>query len=152
MAKRKLSLTIKYGDLKALVSEGDTIIATPKAEDALVALLTLREQVEAAIDEAKARIEEAALKLNPNFTSVRSDKVKAFYRMHGSKYAVDPSKVQFLPKEVYTTKVSYSVQAKPLEKFVKEHDGKFPDGILIKERTKSLTLSLVKPDEDGNEE
>ncbi len=150
MAKQKtLSLTVKYTDLQALVEEGKMIIVTPKAENALVALLELQEKVEEAIDQAKKIIEEKSLALNPNFSSVRSDKVRVFYRAHGAKFAIDESKVHFLPKETYTvnTKVSYVPDVKVLDQYAKEHKGLYPDGIIIRERKKSLSISLINEKE-----
>jgi len=137
------NINISYEDLQSLVVEGKNIVATPKAEDALVALLQLRDEVEKAIEEAKKAIEVKALELNPNFSSIRSDKIKVAYKTYGSKYAIDETKVNFLPKEVYRSKVSYSPDAKALEKFVEEHGGLFPDGIIIKDRKKTMSISLI---------
>jgi hypothetical protein len=137
------NINIAYEDLQSLVAEGKNIVASPKAEEALVALLTLKEEVENAIEEAKKVIEEKALELNPNFSSIRSDKIKVAYKTYGAKYAIDETKVNFLPKEVYRSKVSYTADAKALEKFVEEHGGLFPDGIIIKDRKKSMSISLI---------
>lgn len=148
MEKQKtLKLTIKYTDLQALVEEGKMITVTPKAENALVALLELQEKVEEAIDQVKKVIEEKALALNPNFSSVRSDKVRVFYRAHGSKFSIDESKVQFLPKDTYKMTVKYSPDSKILDKYAKEHKGLYPDGIIIHERSKSLSISLINEKE-----
>lgn len=149
MEKQKtLKLTIKYTDLQALVEEGKNITVTPKAENALVALLELQDKVADAISQAKKVIEEKALELNPNFASVRSDKVRVYYRANGPKFSVDESKVQFLPKDTYKMKVTYSPESKILDKYAKDHDGLLPDGIIVRERTKSLSISLINEKEN----
>lgn len=146
--QKTLKLTVKYTDLQALVEEGKNITVTPKAENAMVALLELQEKVQEAIDQAKKVIEEKALELNPNFSSVRSDKVRVYYRAHGSKFAIDESKVQFLPKDTYKMKVTYSPDSKVLDQYAKEHNGLYPDGVIIRERTKSLSISLINEKEN----
>lgn len=142
-------IVIEVEDLGKLVEQGSNIVATPDAEAALVKLLQAKIQIEAAIKRASKIIEEKALELNPNFSSIRSDLVKVFYKAYGSKYAIDESKVHFLPKEVLKTKISHTVDTKALETFAKEHNGNLPDGIIVKERKKSISISLVgSNDED----
>lgn len=127
--------------LKELTADAGKIFLTPTGEDTLVQLLEIQAQVEAAIEEAEKTLEEAALKLDPNFTSIQADKIKVFYRAYGTKYAIDESQLPAIPKELYTTKTTYSPDSKAVEKWVDEHKG-LPVGIVEKERNKSLKFTL----------
>lgn len=127
--------------LKELTADAGKIFLTPTGEETLVQLLEIQAQVEAAIDEAEKTLEEAALKLDPNFTSIQADKIKVFYRAYGSKYYIDETRIAEVPKELYTEKISYSLDSKGVEKWAEEHKG-LPIGVVEKERTKSLKFTL----------
>lgn len=144
-------ITINVEDLGVLVEEGGKLVATPEAEEFLVKLLLMQSQVDDAIKRAAQVIEEKALELNPNFSSIRSDLIKVAYKTYGAKYTIDDSKLQYLPKEVYKTTVKHTVDTKALENYTKEHDGMLPDGILVKDRKKSMSIKLVNAKEETYE-
>ena len=127
--------------LDKLVKDSDQIFLSSDGEKVLVKLLKIEQQVKDAIDEAKAKLEAAALKVNPNFSSIQADKVKVFYREYGAKYYVDESQANMIPEGLVTSKVSYSVDSKAVEKYADEHKG-LPVGIKEVERKKSLSFSL----------
>lgn len=131
--------------LNELVVKADEIFLTAKGEQVLVDLLTIQGQVEAAIDEAKAKLEAAALKVDPNFSSIQADKIKVYYRAFGSKYYVDEANINLAPKEFYTveSKVTYKIDTKALEKAI-DASGKVPAGIIEVDRKKAITFSLKK--------
>lgn len=133
--------------LKELTADAGKIFLTPKGEDVLVQLLEIQKQVEEAIEAAEVTLEEAALKLDPNFTSIQADKIKVFYRAYGTKYAIDESVLPDIPKELYTTKTSYLPDSKAIEKWTEEHKG-LPIGVIEKERTKSLKFTLKNSKEN----
>lgn len=133
---------IDIDKLEELVADSDKILLKPEAEDTLVKLLQIRDQVEAAIKEAELKLEEEALKINPNFRSIRADKVKVFYRFYGAKYKIDESLIKYIPKELYTIKTSFLAVADEIEKIAEENDGKLPQGIIEIERTKTMKFSL----------
>lgn len=134
-------MEIKLENLSELVADSKNIIFSADAENTLVTLLGIQKQVEDAIDQAKKNIEEAALKLNPNFSSVQGDKVKVFYRSYGSKYKIDESLVDQIPAELYSVKKSYSANAKAIETFAQTNNG-LPIGIIEPDRPKSISISL----------
>lgn len=142
-----MKISVDTDELKKLAAEGKTIFLKPEGEEALLKLLELREAIEAAIDEAKKILEAEALKLDPEFKSIQSDNVRVYYRTYGTKYKLDESKIASIPANLYTTKVSYSVNTKEVEAFAKEKGG-LPDGILEPERPKQLTFSRKGVEED----
>jgi hypothetical protein len=127
--------------LAGLTQDAGKIFLTADGEDVLVQLLEIQQQVEAAIDAAEATLEQAALAIDPNFTSIQADKIKVFYRAYGTKYTIDESQLPEVPKELYTTKTTYLPDSKAIEKWVDEHKG-LPVGIVEKERNKSLKFTL----------
>lgn len=131
--------------IQELSKKADEIFLSPAGEQVLIDLLTIQGQVEAAIDEAKSKLEAAALKVDPNFSSIQADKIKVYYRAYGAKYYVDETNIQNVPKEFYTAeqKVMYKVDNKALEKHV-DTTGQMPVGIIEVERKKSITFTLKK--------
>jgi hypothetical protein len=145
-------MQIDIEKIAELVTKSDEIFLTSKGEQSLVDLLTIQEQVETAIAEAKAKLEAAALKANPNFSSIQGDKVKVYYRAYGSKYYVDESNINLAPKEFYTveSKVTYKIDTKSLEKSI-DQTGKVPAGIVEVDRKKTLSFSLKAKGGTDNE-
>ena len=142
-----MRLSVDTEELKNLAFEGKSIFLKPEGEQALLRLLELKETIEAAIDEAKKVLEEEALKLDLNFKSIQADNVRVYYRSYGSRYKLDESKLEFIPKEFYTAHTSYTVDVKKIEAFAREKGG-LPDGILEIERPKQLTFSRKGEKED----
>ena len=134
-------MTIDVEKLEQLKLEADKIFISAEGEQVLLDLLEIQKQVEDAIDTAKAKLEETALKLNPNFKSIQSDKIKVYYRSFGSQYKIDESLIAELPKEFYEVKHSYSPNAEAIEKFVQEKGG-LPMGVIEPERPKKITFTL----------
>lgn len=137
--------------LNDLVVKADDIFLTAKGEQVLIDLIKIQEQVENAIAEAKTKLEAAALKANPNFTSIQADKVKVYYRAFGQRYYIDEAQVNLAPKELYTSeeKITYKLDTKAVDKWIDQHGG-LPTGIIEVERKKSLTFGLKK-DKGGND-
>lgn len=129
--------------------EADRIFLEPEGEETLVKLLEIQTQVEQAIDAAKVKLADAALKLNPNFSSIQGDKVKVYYRAYGSRYKIDESLIDQIPIELYTKKLVYTPVAEAIEEWTKQHEG-MPIGIIEPERSKSLSFSLKEKVGDNN--
>lgn len=137
-----MKITIDTDEVKKLTTDSKNILLSPEAENSILALLDIQEQIELAIDEAKKSIEEEALKLNPNFSSVKSDKVKVFYRAYGARFLIDESKLEQLPVDFYTKVTKISANTKAIEKYEKENET-VPDGVIETERKKSISISKI---------
>jgi len=137
-----MKITVDLENIKNLVTDSKDIFLDPKAEDTIIELLDLQETVNNAVDEAKKLLEGEALKLNPNFSSIRSDKIKVFYRAYGARFLIDQSKLEQLPKELYSTEIKVKAVIKEIEKYEKENET-LPDGIIEKDRTKSISISKI---------
>lgn len=134
---------INLDKLTQLTADAGHIFLKSEGEEVLIQLLEIQKQVEDAITEAKNILEKTALSVDPNFSSIQGNKVKVYYRAYGTRYYLDEAQANMAPKELYTveTKVVTKVDAKAVEKWVKEKGG-MPVGIKEAERNKSLTFSL----------
>ena len=147
-------MSVKSKDLKDLIGpfvrrvkklkvDADKIFISPDGEDVLVTVLELQVELDTIKDEIKAKLETRALEIDPNFKSIQADRVKVFYREYGAKYFVDESQIELLPEGLAEKKITYSVNSKAVEDWVKEKS-KMPTGIKEVERKKSLSFSLKK--------
>lgn len=136
-------MTIDVEKLNALVAKADQIFIAPEGEAVLLKLLEVQEQLNLAIDAAKKKLEEAALKLDPNFRSIQADNVKVYYREYGTKFKIDESLVSQVPKELYSVETKYKVDGRAVEKWVDQHKG-LPLGIQETERTKQISFTLKR--------
>ena len=136
-------MKIDIDQLEKLVVEADKIFLTPEGEKVLIKLLEIRQQVEDAIDMAKTKLAGTALKIDKNFSSIQSSKVKVYYRSFGERYKIDQTYINDIPKNFYKTTVKYSAIADEVEKALEE--GKtLPMGIVEAERIPQITFALKK--------
>src|SRR5690606_29744094 len=96
--------------LTQLTQEGDKIFLTPEGEQVILDFYAIKAQVEAAEQQIKEHIAEAAHNMNEHFSSIRGDRVIVSRRAYGAKYRVDLSRIQDIPKEFVTPKVTYKVE------------------------------------------
>lgn len=141
MPTKKNQLIIDLDNVKELAVEGGKLMYTPKAEKAIVELLTLQEMVNNHVDLIKQQIAEAGLLLDPNFKGVVGEHVKSIYRTYGEKYYYDGNFET--PKEVLKTITTVKVDGKGVEEYVKKHEA-LPVGIQEKERTPVLSLTIIE--------
>lgn len=134
-------ISIDTDRVAKLKVEGDKIVLEPEGEETLIELFKLQETIEEAIKSAKEKIKTTALALNPNFTSIQGDKVKVAFRSYGSRFKIDLSRLQELPKEFYDVKTTYSPNIKNVEEFI-DQNGAPPLGILENEREKQLQVTI----------
>lgn len=128
--------------IDGLVAEGDKIFLTPEGETVLEDFLKIKNQVEEAEILIKERLKTKALEVAPDFKSIQSDKIKVFYRAYGSKYFVEGDfGPQLEGQELATTKLTYSLDTKAVEKFASETGG-LPQGVGVNDREKQISFSL----------
>lgn len=142
-SRKKDIVKVNMDDVKILVEKGKDIIVTPQAETSILQLLDLQARVDEAVERMKGMIAEAGLKYNPNFTSIKGEKVKIMFREYGGRFTYDATRLDDIPKTLYKPKVSIALDAKAIEKWTEEHGG-LPLGILEAQRSKTLSISLKK--------
>lgn len=136
-------IKLDLSKLENIVANADKMLLNPDGEKVLLQLLEIESQVEDAVKQARAKIEETALKIDPNFTTIVGDNVRISYVARGAKYFLDEKNINDVPKELYEIKTSFSVNSDAVDKFIKKTGG-LPLGINAPERTKSLTITAKK--------
>ena len=134
-------MNIDIEKLNDLVKDSDKIFLKAGGEEVLIEILEIQKQVDEAVRKAELILEEKALELNPNFSSIQSDRIKVFYRNYGEKYRIDDNYLDTLSANFYKVTKRYTVDAKEVEKWTSENKG-LPLGIKEVERKKSLSFSL----------
>lgn len=136
-------ITIDLSKLNNLKKDADGIFISPEGGDVLATICELEAKLKEAREQAELILEATALKLDPEFNSIRNDKVKVYYRAYGAKFYVDETLIATAPKELYKSEVKYKVDTKLVEKWVDEHKG-MPAGIVEVERKAKISFSLKK--------
>lgn len=137
-----MEFQISLKDLDTVVEKAGTLVATPEAENAILTLLEMREQIDLALEHVKHKIAEDGLKLDPNFKSIQGDKIKAGYRVYGSKYGIDKKYIDELPEGLYNTSVKYTADSKAVDEWLKTHKA-LPLGITMTPRAKQISIRVI---------
>ena len=125
-------------EISKLVEEGGRLVFKKEAEEELVKLLKIKKKIDEAIEKVKKQIKQAGESILPNFKGVEGRMVKAIYSYHGTKYEIqDPQKAQGFYKIVVYEKPD----TETIDNYVKEY-GELPEGVVAKERERSLSLRL----------
>ncbi|TXH08890.1 MAG: hypothetical protein E6R04_09790 [Spirochaetes bacterium] len=137
-----MEIQISLKELDTVVKQAGKLVATPEAENAILTLLEMREQIDLALEHVKHKIAEDGLKLDPTFKSIQGDKIKAGYRVYGSKYGIDKKYIDELPEDLYKTSVKYTVDSKAVDEWLKSHKS-LPLGITMTPRAKQISIRVI---------
>jgi len=131
-------IVIYPDEISKLAEEGGKLVFKKEAEEELVKLLKIKKKIDEAIERVKEQIKQAGESILPNFKGVEGRMVKAVYSYHGAKYEIqDPQKAQGF----YRIVVYEKPDTETIDNYVKEY-GELPEGVVAKEREKSLSLRL----------
>lgn len=135
-------ITIDTDDIVITAKDGGKFVFDKTAEDKLEKLLEIKDKLDNVIEQVKSNLETNGLKLNPDFSGVRGDKIKVEYRAFGALYKlVDPKNASL---DFYKTKTTYSLNTELVSAYAENHDGKLPDGIEKVKRQKKISISRLK--------
>lgn len=135
-------ISIDTDDIVITAKDSGKFVFDKSAEDKLEKLLEIKDKLDNVIEQVKSNLETNGLKLNPDFSGVRGDKIKVEYRAFGALYKlVDPKKA---PQEFYKTKTTYSLNTDLVSAYVENHDSELPDGIEKVKRQKKISISRLK--------
>lgn len=133
---------VNAGELLKLEKDGENIIFSPKAEDAIARLLEIQKEVDGAVEYLKSEIERQALEFNPNFASLKGNKIKISYSASGAKYK-DTGDVKFHREKFWSKKTVWSLDSKAIEDYRAKYY-KLPKGIAEVHRKKTIRISEVQ--------
>ena len=140
MAKTKDLVTIDLSALALIEQDGDKFLIDPRAEDALLALLDLEQKVETVKELIKTKLGDAMRAINCQ--KIEGENVKVSRRFYGERYEIDNRDISL---ELGMAKKTESVKpdGKAIDEYVKD-TGELPEGIKLKERNESVSISEVK--------
>ena len=131
-------IIIYTDEISKLALEAGKLVFKKEAEEELVKLLEIKKKIDKAIEKVKEQIKQAGESILTNFKGVEGRRVKAIYSYHGAKYEIqDPQKAQGF----YRIVVYEKPDTEAIDNYVKEY-GELPEGVVAKEREKSLSLRL----------
>ena len=125
-------------EISKLALEAGKLVFKKEAEEELVKLLEIKKKIDETIKKVKEQIKQAGESILPNFKGVEGRRVKAIYSYHGAKYEIqDPQKA----RRFYKVVIYERPDTETIDNYVKEY-GELPEGVVAKEREKSLSLRL----------
>ena len=133
---------INSAELLKLEKDGETIVFNQKAEDAIVRLLEIKREVDGVIEYLKSEIERQALEFNPNFTSLKGDKIKINYSASGAKYK-DLDTLKCRRVKFWTKKTTWQLNSKAVDEYLAKQK-RLPRGIVAVNRKKIIKISEVQ--------
>ena len=125
-------ITIDKKKIASFVRNGSQMMFKKEAEEELLKLLKLKDQIEEAITTVKTNILEAGRSITPDFTGVVGNKLKCVIRRYGDRYkTTNPEYVkEIIIKRADGDKIDQHLQ----------ETGKLPDNTTENEREEKLTI------------
>lgn len=130
-------------NLADLTQDADKIFFSPDGEDALAEFMTGLEKVARAELAIKTVLEQRALEMNPNFSTIVGNKVAVSYRQYGARYTFEPGLEQEVPEQLVKVEIKRSLDPKAVENYINETGG-MPYGVQEKDREKKISITLKK--------
>ncbi len=135
-------IIISKKEISILVKEGGKLVFKKTAEDELLKLLKLKDQIDLALSEVKENLLKAGCSITPDFTGVIGRKVRCVVRKYGDKYKIQEGTN---PKFVKTTVIRRANSDIIEEEITKT--GILPKGITENLREEKLTI--IVPNEQN---
>ncbi|MDI6808192.1 MAG: hypothetical protein QME66_04305 [Candidatus Eisenbacteria bacterium] len=133
-----MKLSLDTEKLPALIEGSNQFLSNQKAEDILVTILTMKEQVDAALEQVKTVLAEKMHEIHPNLTAVSGDRVKVSLRYYGSKYAFKGDPEPLVDQGYVRRSVRYDVMSQAVEAA-----GKIPKGIVPLQREQQIVIRRI---------
>ena len=134
-------ITIDKNKISSLVSESGKILFKKSAEDELLKLLKIKDEIDTALASVKELIMKAGKEVSPDFSGVVGAKLKCVVRKYGDRYkfqeGCDPKYV----KEIVIRRANGDSIDQEIEE-----TGKLPDKIIEVEREEKLTIIVPQDD------
>lgn len=121
-----------------LVINGSNLVLKPEAEEALLALFSMKDRIEEAIDKVKSELIKKGRGVIPSFKGVEGDRVRAYIKKT-DKYTYDKKGKK--PLEVMKKIEFYKLDEALIEKFLADK-GTLPMGVQEKENCETLVFKV----------
>lgn len=132
---------VNAAELLTLEKDGETVVINPKAEDAILRLLEIKNEVDGAIDYLKEAIARQATEFDPNFSGLKGRRIKINYSAAGAKFK-ETGEIEKHSSKFWKKKVSWSLDSKAIEAYKAKYY-RLPKGISEVVRKKTIRISEV---------
>lgn len=140
IVKKDQTLTFNLDALDEIREESGAFVMQPTAESFLRRWLEFKKVVEETDEQIKKRF--IALMTPQNVKKIEGEEVSVSRRYYGSRYELtDPQLARDLGFGIEEVRVK--PDSKAIDAYVKD-TGDLPDGVSLRERTESVTISTVK--------
>ena len=134
-------ITVDKSKINSLVNEAGKMLFKKSAEDELLKLLALKDEIDEAVNSVKLAILKAGKTISPDFSGVIGKRVRCVVRKYGDRYKFQEGCDPKFIKEIVIRRANGDSIDQELEA-----TGKLPDKIVEVEREEKLTI--IVPDED----
>ena len=125
-------IKIDKKEIATLVNEGGKMIFKKSAEDELLKLLKIKDEIDTAIETVKENIFKAGRSITLDFTGVIGDRVKCVVRKYGDRYKTTNAD--------FEKTISFKrADSDKIDEYITTN-GKLPEGVVEKEREEKLTI------------
>ena len=135
-----VKLEVNKAELITLAEDGSSLVLNADAEGALIQLLELQSLVDSTVSYVKDQIVEAGLALDPTFSTVSGDRVKANYQYSGAVYKMLEGRKEF-PAPLFKREVKVSIDSKAMAAYEKEHR-RLPKYVVRATRKQNLVVKV----------
>jgi len=139
MDKKKELIIINKSEISSFKQEAGKMLFNKGAEDQLLALLKIKDEIDQAIDEVKKNILIAGHSITQDFKGVVGRNVKCVVRQYGDRYRTTNPEYQ---KQI----VIRRADSDKIEEYV-NNKGKLPEGVVENEREEKLTIIIPNKDD-----
>jgi len=138
-------LTVDLSKTRDLALLAGKLVFKKEAEVELLKLLELQTRINEYVEMVKDLILESGETIAPNFKGVIGEKIRCIARQYGGKYTyareIEPLVLEYLDEVNYL-----KVNSEKVDKYFKDK-GELPEGIIIKDREKKLSITLTNETE-----
>ena len=129
-------IKISKKNIADLISESGKILFKKSAEDELLKLLLIKDEIDTALASVKEMIMKAGKEVSPDFNGVIGKRIKCVVRKYGDRYkSTNPDFI----KEI----VIKRTDGDKVDEYV-ENKGKLPEGVMENIREEKLTIIVPK--------
>lgn len=126
------TITISKKQISSLVNNAGRMMFKKEAEDELLKLIKVKDDIDNALSQVKEAILTAGRSITPDFTGVLGKRVKCVVRKYGDRYkSTNPEYI----KEI----IMKRTDADKIDEYV-DKSGKLPEGVSENEREEKLTI------------
>lgn len=135
-------VTIDTDKVKVAVDEAGQFYFKPGAEKHLKLLLQYQAEMNEAVAQAQANLQQVIDENNPAVTSIVGNKIKVTRSLTGGIFAAPD--IKKVAPEFVKQAIRDFLDSKAVAKYQEEHDGKLPTGVAVANRNYRMAIKVIE--------